>query len=198
MSRISEQISNMTARFDLKRVAGCGCLGCLLPILFGAVLVTIVLWWLLWSDGQQATAPRRYPSDGTATNSAYAGPVSSGTRRTMSATPVYEKTNAQGGIRHPELPSMMGNQPLSPEYNYLVKGPAEYKPYTGDNSLAQKSLYLAQANWSGQRRTPYVKGQVLSNGMTVVTADFDFVLLQDASGSQWACDPSGNNCEFWR
>lgn len=184
-SKASAQWANLTSRFGFGKVAGCGCLGCLVPFVGATIFFLAVCWWLFARpvQTQEHTATRYMAPD---------APVN-GQRASNVPTPVYAPDNAQGATRHPELPSMMGNQP-----GYLGEGPAAYKPYEGDNSLANKSWYLAQANWTGARRTPYVKGQILSNGMTVVTGDFDFVLLQDASGTQWFCDPSGTNCQFWR
>lgn len=88
-----------------------------------------------------------------------------------------------------------------------------YMPYqssspTWGNSLASKSRYLAWANLTGTRRTPYSRGQVLSFSdgrmMTVVTADFDYTLLKDAQGIEWACPPIVDDasalagCQVWQ
>ncbi len=192
MNRAKEQWSNIVGKVGIGKLVGCGCLGCLVPLLSMGVFLVAVGWWLFGSGGNGSNVEVRnairYPAQSAV------GPVSvQGQRASAQPTPVYAPSNVQGGIRHPEIPSAMGNQP-----GYLAEGPAAYKPYEGDNSLANKSWYLAQSNWTGQRRTPYVKGQTLSNGLTVVTGDFDFVLLQDASGVQWFCDPTGTQCQFWR
>lgn len=122
-------------------------------------------------------------------------------------TPVIPATNLDGGIRHPDQPShswaapAITDRPLRP-----------YVPYTAwqgwENSTAAKSRYLAGVNLTGQRRTPYTKGQRLQypdgRQMTIVTGDFDFTLLQDEGGRQWACGPAVNTlqdlqgCFFWR
>lgn len=184
-----QQMSNITSKVGLGKVIGCGCLGCLVPVLSGLVFVIAVGWWLFGSS-----APTPVQAQRTPTYSA-AAPAQGQLVRPGVPTPVYTPANAQGGIRQ-GLPSMMGNQPLDP--GYLSEGKAAYTPYTGDYSVASQQWYLARANFTGERRTPYVKGQTLSNGLTVVTADFDFVLLQDANGAQWFCDPTGVNCQWWR
>lgn len=189
--RAREQFADLTSRFGFRRVLGLGCLGCSLPIVGALIFVVAVGWWLFGSSGPafEASAERRY----TAPSASYA--VQGQLLRPGGPTPVYEPDNAQSGIRQ-GLPSMMGNQPL--DAGYLAEGQAAYTPYIGDHSVVSRQWYLARANFTGERRTPYVKGQVLSNGLTVVTADFDFVLLQDANGSQWFCDPTGLSCQWWR
>lgn len=190
MNRAREQFSNLTSRFGFGKVLGCGCLGCLAPIVMMMVFTVTVGWWLFGGSGggtQQVYSTPRYTAP-----VAYQAPTVS----QPAPTPVYAPDNAQGAVRNPELPSMMGNQPLHADYR--TEGAADYMPYTGDHSKLSTNWYLAQANFTGARRTPYVKGQQLSNGLTVVTGDFDFVLLQDVTGTQWFCDPTGINCTFWR
>jgi hypothetical protein len=78
-----------------------------------------------------------------------------------------------------------------------------YTPYAPDpdwaNSTGSKAGYLAWANATGAQRTPYTRGQVLTYGnglqMTVTTADFDYSLLKDAQGNEWACPAIVNDLE---
>lgn len=93
------------------------------------------------------------------------------------------------------------DQPLQP-----------YMPYEADqtwaDSTAGRAGYLGWANLAGARRTPYSRGQVMTypNGATytIVTADFDFTLLQDPQGREWYCPAnidtieSLNYCQQWQ
>lgn len=88
-----------------------------------------------------------------------------------------------------------------------------YMPYqptdqTWANSSLTRGGYLGWANLTGARRTPYQRGQRLSypNGatMTVITADFDFTLLQDDQGQEWSCPANVDQieslqyCQAWQ
>lgn len=200
MTTARQQVADITSKYGLKKVLSCGCLGCLVPILSMLVFLLAVGWWLFAGTTATPTAHSapRYPVASNVRYASTAGFVAAPVTQQGQAvragvpTPIYAPDNAQGAIRQ-GLPSMMGNQPLNADYR--SEGLAAYTP----NRLGLPAgLYLGYANAIGARRTPYVKGQQLSNGLTVVTGDFDFVLLQDASGAQWYCDPTGTNCQWWR
>lgn len=172
---------------------GCGCgifllaavalMG--LPLLLGAA-------WLFWPATPEPIQPiMLHPS--TAVYQA------------GSAAPMAANNNATG------QPNNQGTAQAGAALTNQAAG--AYLPYqpedrTWANSNASKAGYLAWANLQGARRTPYSRGQVLTypNGATymIVAADFDYTLLQDSQGRQWACPANVDNqtslnyCQAWQ
>lgn len=199
---------NVHSRFGMGKTLGCVGIGCMVP-LSCMLLFVCSLWWVVPTDmitdmfvsGQtEQAAPR------AATRSSGSS-LANGQVMQVGPTPVYPATNEQGGVRQAGAQSMMYNQPA--QSNVPMQPYVAYQPAQGwEDSLASKSAYLARANLTGERRTPYTKGQVLTypdgTVMTVVTGDYNFMLLEDQHGDQWMCGPSVNTlnelsgCRFWR
>ncbi len=101
-----------------------------------------------------------------------------------------------------ELPKQSYSQP---EGNQAVGQPNQGATLT-DQPLQPYLPYEADQTW--ENGNPYSRGQVMTypNGATytIVTADFDFTLLQDSQGREWACPAnidtieSLNYCQLWQ
>jgi hypothetical protein len=225
LSQLGGAANHLRERFGLGKVLGCTGLGCLLPVSCIGLFMLVGAWGIV-PMGMFASQPveARQPEWGE-NYGAYRADVApaiverpqaqrqpianitNGQVVQVGPTPVYAPTNQQGGVYQSGVPSMMFNQPAFSSVPMQDYQP--YQPYEGwENSTMSKSNYLARANFTGARRTPYTKGQVLTYGdgsqMKVVTGDFDFTLLEDAQGAQWACPMSVNTlsdlsrCTVWR
>lgn len=190
---------NIVDRFGGFNV-GCAALGFLLPFSCAILFACSAFFWVTPTIQQfTGTTPpeqRRLVQDAPAASSL------NGVIVQTQPTPVYLAGNAQGATYQPGVPSMMGNQPA--QFNVPLQPYAKYE----GSSRWDRQAYLGRANLTGERRTPYSRGQVITypdgQRLTVITADFDFTLLQDVQGNQWYCGPSVNtlsdlgSCQFWR
>lgn len=186
---------NIVERFGGFNV-GCAALGCLLPFSCAILFACSAFFWVAPSIQQftGATPPEQR-------RLVQVAPVASSPRTERNGvvvqtqpTPVYPKATAAPFVSA-DAPAQFST-PLQP-----------YVKYEGSGRWDRQS-YLGRANLTGERRTPYSRGQVITfpdgQRMTVVTGDFDFTLLQDAYGAQWYCGPSVNtlfdlsSCQFWR
>lgn len=200
---------NIVDRFGGFNV-GCAALGCLLPASCVILFFVSTFFWAAPAvqslTGSEPTEQRRLVQVAPASRQV-PQPVRNGVIVQTQPTPIYAGDNAQGGVYQPGVPSMMGNQQA--QFSTPLQPYAKYEGWSDGwgNSLASKSSYLAGANFRGDRRTPYSRGQVITypdgQQLTVVTGDFDFTLLQDVQGHQWYCGPFVNtlsdlsNCQFW-
>ncbi len=127
---------------------------------------------------------------------------------------MLEPSQAIYTVSNPTIPvDKLATRHESNQNTVTDRRPLPYMPYVNDNatwgnSNATRSYYLAWANLTGARRTPYTRGQVLrypdGRSFKVVTADFDFSLLQDSQGRRWACPADVNDqralaaCQQWQ
>lgn len=203
MNQLGSGASYVWDRFGAGKILGCVGVGCLLPSLCGVVMVIVFLWGFVPSlfSSESTVSPIKEEN-----YIAYTERVQTKTIRpnivkmpvvALTPTPIYDDS----------IPSMMYNQPYRGSIDH--KPYVAYEPYQGfENSTLSKSMFLARVNFTGERRTPYSKGQRLyyqdGSVMTVVTGDFDFTLLRDATGGQWACPllvdtlEQISQCYFWR
>jgi hypothetical protein len=224
LSQLGGAANHLRDRFGMGKVLGCAGLGCLLPVSCIGLFMMVGAWGIVPMGIASQPAEARQPEKGEnygayRADIAPVQPVRPQAQRQPVAnivngqvvqvgpTPVYAPSNQQGGVYQPGVPSMMFNQPAFSSVPMQDFQP--YAPYEGwENSTASKSNYLARVNLTGARRTPYTKGQTLTDGdgtqMEVITGDFDFTLLEDSKGTQWDCPLNVNtlndlsHCSFWR
>lgn len=176
---------NIVERFGGFNV-GCAALGCLPPFSCAILFACSAFFWV------------------TPTIQQFAGATPPEQRRIVDVAPA---ASSPGPVRNGVV-VQVAKATAVPHVD--AHAPTPLQPYTRyeGGSRWDRQAYLGRVNLTGERRTPYSRGQVITyqdgTVMTVVTGDFDFTLLQDVSGSQWFCGTSVNTladlsgCMFWR